>query len=78
MLPTGLPLAPPDQPGAPFAVNQIVHGSNPRWEADVEACGRREVPIVVSSLGARDDLNATVHAWGGPTLHDVIDDRYAR
>src|ERR1700712_1545825 len=68
----------PEQPAAPFAVNQIVHGSNPRWEDDVETCGRWEVPIIISSLGARDDLNQMVHAWGGITLHDVINDRFAR
>jgi nitronate monooxygenase len=68
----------PDAPAAPFAVNQIVHGSNPRWEEDVATCGRWEVPIIISSLGARDDLNHTVHAWGGITLHDVINDRFAR
>lgn len=68
----------PDAPAAPFAVNQIVHGSNPRWEDDVATCGRWEVPIIISSLGARDDLNHTVHAWGGITLHDVINDRFAR
>src|SRR5918993_3372062 len=68
----------PDTPAAPFAVNQIVHGSNPRWQDDVATCGRWEVPIIISSLGARDDLNHTVHAWGGITLHDVINDRFAR
>ena len=68
----------PDRPAAPFAVNQIVHGSNPRWEDDVATCGRWEVPIIISSLGARDDLNHTVHGWGGITLHDVINDRFAR
>jgi nitronate monooxygenase len=68
----------PGEPAAPFAVNQIVHGSNPRWEDDVATCGRWEVPIIISSLGARDDVNHTVHAWGGITLHDVINDRFAR
>jgi nitronate monooxygenase len=68
----------PGEPAAPFAVNQIVHGSNPRWEDDVARCGRWQVPIIISSLGARDDVNHTVHAWGGITLHDVINDRFAR
>jgi nitronate monooxygenase len=68
----------PEQRAAPFAVNQIVHASNPRWEDDVETCGRWQVPIVISSLGARDDLNHMVHGWGGITLHDVINDRFAR
>jgi nitronate monooxygenase len=68
----------PDTPAAPFAVNQIVHGSNDRWEDDVATCGRWEVPIIISSLGARDDVNHAVHAWGGITLHDVVNDRFAR
>lgn len=68
----------PDRPAAPFAVNQIVHRSNNRLEQDVEVCARWKVPIVITSLGARPDLNQAVHAWGGITLHDVIDDRFAR
>lgn len=67
----------PDSPAAPFAVNQIVHRSNARLEADVETCARWRVPIVVTSLGAREDLNTAVRGWGGITLHDVIDDRFA-
>ncbi|MFA5968069.1 MAG: nitronate monooxygenase family protein [Sphingomonas sp.] len=68
----------PDRPAAPFAVNQIVHRSNDRLEADLETCGKWQVPIVITSLGAREDLNTAVHGWGGITLHDVIDDRFAR
>ena len=68
----------PDTPAAPFAVNQIVHRSNDRFEQDVETCAQWKVPIVITSLGARADLNDAVHAWGGITLHDIIDDRYAR
>jgi nitronate monooxygenase len=68
----------PDRPSAPFAVNQIVHRSNDRFEADMETCAKWKVPIVITSLGAREDLNHAVHAWGGITLHDIIDDRYAR
>ena len=68
----------PDKPAAPFAVNQIVHRSNDRFEADMETCARWKVPIVITSLGARVELNEAVHAWGGITLHDVIDDRFAR
>lgn len=68
----------PERPAAPFAVNQIVHRSNDRFEHDVEVCGKWKVPIVITSLGARADLNEAVHAWGGVTLHDVIDDRFAR
>jgi nitronate monooxygenase len=68
----------PDAPSAPFAVNQIVHRSNDRLEADIETCAKWKVPITITSLGAREDLNTAVHAWGGITLHDIIDDRYAR
>jgi nitronate monooxygenase len=68
----------PDRPSAPFAVNQIVHRSNDRFEHDLEVCAKWKVPIVITSLGARVELNEAVHAWGGITLHDVIDDRYAR
>ncbi len=68
----------PDRPAAPFAVNQIVHKSNDRLEADVETCAKWQVPIVITSLGAREDLNHAVHGWGGITLHDVINDRFAR
>lgn len=67
----------PDRPAAPFAVNQIVHRSNDRLEADLTTCAKWKVPIVITSLGAREDLNTAVHGWGGITLHDVIDDRFA-
>ena len=68
----------PDRPAAPFAVNQIVHRSNDRFEHDMEVCAKWQVPIVITSLGARVELNEAVHSWGGITLHDVIDDRFAR
>ncbi|GGE76600.1 NAD(P)H-dependent flavin oxidoreductase [Sphingomonas prati] len=68
----------PDSPAAPFAVNQIVHRSNDRLETDLMVCAKWKVPIVITSLGARVDLNDAVHSWGGITLHDVIDDRFAR
>ena len=68
----------PDELSAPFAVNQIVHRSNDRFEADMGTCAKWKVPIVITSLGAREDLNHAVHDWGGITLHDIIDDRYAR
>ncbi|WP_136162007.1 NAD(P)H-dependent flavin oxidoreductase [Sphingomonas flavalba] len=68
----------PDRPAAPFAVNQIVHKSNDRLEADLATCAKWQVPIVITSLGAREDLNHAVHGWGGITLHDVINDRFAR
>jgi nitronate monooxygenase len=68
----------PDKPAAPFAVNQIVHRSNDRLDHDMEVCARWKVPIIISSLGARPELNEAVHSWGGITLHDIIDDRFAR
>jgi nitronate monooxygenase len=68
----------PDAPSAPFAVNQIVHRSNDRFEADMQTCAKWKVPIVITSLGAREELNHAVHSWGGITLHDIIDDRFAR
>lgn len=68
----------PDSPAAPFAVNQIVHRSNTRLEEDMATCARWKVPIVITSLGAREDVNAAVTGWGGITLHDVIHDRFAR
>ena len=68
----------PDRPAGPFAVNQIVHRSNDRFDADMQVCEKWKVPIVITSLGARVELNDAVHGWGGITLHDVIDDRFAR
>jgi nitronate monooxygenase len=68
----------PDRPAAPYAVNQIVHKSNDRLEADIATCAKWQVPITITSLGAREDLNQAVHAWGGIALHDVINDRFAR
>jgi len=68
----------PERPAAPFAVNQIVHRSNDRFEHDLDVCAKWKVPIVITSLGARVELNEAVHSWGGITLHDVIDDRFAR
>ena len=68
----------PDRPSAPFAVNQIVHRSNDRLEQDLATCEKWKVPITITSLGAREELNQAVHAWGGITFHDVIDDRFAR
>ena len=68
----------PDRPAAPFAVNQIVHKSNARLEQDVEIAAKWKAPIVITSLGAREDVNTIVHAYGGIALHDVISDRFAR
>ncbi|MCB1700164.1 MAG: nitronate monooxygenase [Pseudomonadales bacterium] len=68
----------PDRPAAPFAVNQIVHGSNDRLQHDLEMCVKYKVPIVITSLGAKEIVNDTVHSYGGITLHDVISDQFAR
>ena len=68
----------PDTPAAPFAVNQIVHRSNDRLQQDLATCAKWKVPIVITSLGAIPELNEAVHGWGGITLHDVINDRFAR
>ncbi len=67
----------PEAPAAPFAVNQIVHRSNARIEQDMMAAVKWKAPIVITSLGAREDVNAAVHAYGGLTLHDIINDRFA-
>src|ERR1700712_2643172 len=68
----------PGSPPAPFAVNQIVHRSNTRLEHDLEVCARHKVPIVITSLGARPEVNQAVQGWGGITLHDVITLEFAR
>ena len=67
----------PDKPAAPFAVNQIVHKSNDRLEHDIEMCVKYKVPIVITSLGARPELNDAIHSYGGITLHDIINNRFA-
>ena len=68
----------PDCPAAPFAVNQIVHKSNDRLEADMATCAKWQVPLVITSLGAREDIFSAVRSWGGITMHDVINNRFAR
>lgn len=68
----------PGRPAAPFAVNQIVHKSHGRLEEDLATCEKWKVPIIITSLGAREDLNTAVQGWGGITFHDVIHDRFAR
>lgn len=68
----------PDRPAAPFAVNQIVHKSNDRLEHDLELCVRYKVPIVITSLGARVEVNEAVHSYGGIVLHDIINNTFAR
>ncbi|TKT74244.1 nitronate monooxygenase family protein [Aquamicrobium sp. LC103] len=68
----------PDRKAAPFAVNQIVHKSNARLEHDLSLCVKYKVPIVISSLGAVEEVNQAVHSYGGIVLHDIIHDRHAR
>ncbi len=68
----------PDRPSAPYAVNQIVHKSNDRLQHDLDLCVKYQAPIVITSLGAREDLNAAVHSYGGIVLHDIINNTYAK
>ncbi|NKI92446.1 nitronate monooxygenase family protein [Rhizobacter sp. SG703] len=68
----------PERPAAPFAINQIVHKSNDRLEHDMALCAKYKVPVVITSLGARTDVNDAVHAWGGIVLHDVINNFFAK
>jgi len=68
----------PERPAAPYAINQIVHKSNDRLEHDMAVCAKYKVPIVITSLGAREDINAAVHAWGGIVLHDIINNAFAK
>ena len=67
----------PEAPAAPFAINQIVHKSNDRLEHDMAVCAKYKVPVIITSLGARADVNDAVHAWGGIVLHDVINNAFA-
>jgi nitronate monooxygenase len=67
----------PDAPAAPFAINQIVHKSNDRLDHDMQMCERYKVPIIISSLGARTDVNDAAHGWGGVVLHDIINNTHA-
>ncbi|MGZ5714759.1 MAG: NAD(P)H-dependent flavin oxidoreductase [Caldimonas sp.] len=68
----------PERPAAPFAINQIVHKSNDRLDHDMAMCARYKVPIVITSLGARTDVNDAVHSWGGIVMHDVINNGFAK
>lgn len=68
----------PEAPAAPFAINQIVHKSNDRLEHDMALCVKYKVPIIITSLGAREDINAAAHSYGGVVLHDVINNKHAR
>ena len=67
----------PDQPAAPFAVNQIVHKSNDRLEHDMALCVKYKVPLIITSLGAREDINQAAHSYGGVVMHDIINNRFA-
>ena len=68
----------PEQPAAPFAINQIVHKSNDRLDHDLELCVKYKVPLIITSLGARTDVNDAVHSYGGIVMHDVINNKFAR
>lgn len=68
----------PDRPSAPYAVNQIVHRTNERLKHDVEMCVKHKAPIVITSLGAREEVNEAVHSYGGIVLHDVINNTFAK
>ncbi len=68
----------PDRPSAPYAVNQIVHRSNDRLMKDMESCVRHKVPVVICSLGAREDVYQAIHSYGGLVLHDVINNTFAK
>jgi len=67
----------PEQPAAPFAINQIVHKSNDRLEHDLQVCAKYKVPLIITSLGARTDVNEAVHSWGGVVMHDIINNAFA-
>jgi nitronate monooxygenase len=68
----------PGRPAAPFAINQIVHRSNDRLEHDMALVAKYRVPVVITSLGARTDINDTIHSYGGIVLHDIINNTFAR
>ena len=67
----------PDNPAAPFAINQIVHKSNDRLEHDMALCVKYKVPVIITSLGAREDINQAAHSYGGVVLHDIINNKFA-
>jgi nitronate monooxygenase len=68
----------PDAPSAPFAINQIVHKSNDRLEHDMAMCVKYKVPIIITSLGAREEINQAAHSYGGVVLHDIINNQFAQ
>ena len=67
----------PDKPAVPYAINQIVHKSNDRLEHDMAMCVKYKVPIIITSLGAREDINQAAHSYGGVVLHDIINNKFA-
>ena len=68
----------PDRPSAPFAINLIVHKSNDRLDEDLALCVKHKVPLIITSLGARPEVNAAIHSYGGFVIHDVINQLFAR
>jgi nitronate monooxygenase len=74
---TAYNIANPDKPAAPYAINQIVHKSNDRLEHDMAMCVKYKVPIIITSLGAREDINQAAHSYGGVVLHDIINNKFA-
>ena len=67
----------PDQPAAPFAINQIVHKSNERLDEDMALCVKYKVPLIITSLGAREEINQAAHSYGGVVMHDIINNKFA-
>jgi nitronate monooxygenase len=67
----------PESPAAPYAVNLIVHNSNNRLQEDLERCVKYQVPVVITSLGAKEFINEAIHSYGGIVLHDIINNRFA-
>jgi nitronate monooxygenase len=67
----------PDQPAAPFAINQIVHKSNERLDEDMALCVKYKVPLIITSLGAREEINQAAHSYGGLVMHDIINNKFA-
>jgi nitronate monooxygenase len=67
----------PERPAAPFAINQIVHKTNDRLEHDMELCVKYKVPIIITSLGAREEINVAAHSYGGIVFHDIINNKFA-
>ena len=67
----------PDNPAAPFAINQIVHKSNDRLDHDMQMCVKYKVPVIITSLGAREEINQAAHSYGAVVMHDIINNKFA-